>query len=114
MFLVEQAWWYYEVGRASQAAGRAREESQPGSGGEPPFRGPLRLRQCSPTRCRRRRALQDFVREKPATAHLRSYTLKEFVGLLFERCPGLEPFKPRWAPAPLPCLESRMGPCDGS
>lgn len=39
-------------------------------------------------------APQDFVREKPATAHLRSYTLKEFVGLLFERCSLFEPFKP--------------------
>lgn len=34
------------------------------------------------------------MREKPETRRLRSYTLKEFVGLLFERCPGLEPFKP--------------------
>ena len=38
--------------------------------------------------------VQDFVRQKPESQHLRSFTLKEFVGLLFERCPGLEPFKP--------------------
>lgn len=47
--------------------------------------------------CTRRAALrrvQDFVREKREYQHLRSFTLKEFVGLLFERCPGLEAFKP--------------------
>eukprot|EP00887_Chlorella_sp_A99_P000012 scaffold16.g12.t1 len=36
---------------------------------------------------------EDYVREKPEHRHLRSLTLKEFTGLIFERVPGLQPFK---------------------
>ena len=38
-------------------------------------------------------AVQDHVREKPENKHLKSLTLKEFTGLIFQVCPGLEPFK---------------------
>ena len=37
--------------------------------------------------------MQDHVREKPENKHLKSLTLKEFTGLIFQVCPGLEPFK---------------------
>jgi hypothetical protein len=78
MFLVEQAWWFYEV---STRVGGAAVLQGSTAGGV--------LSVCSGLV-----VVQDFVREKPETQHLRSFTLKEFVGLLFERCPGLEPFKP--------------------
>jgi len=36
---------------------------------------------------------QDHIRQRPENATLRSLTLKEFTGLIFEKCPGLEPFR---------------------
>ncbi|KAI3425090.1 hypothetical protein D9Q98_008468 [Chlorella vulgaris] len=36
---------------------------------------------------------EDHVREKPENASLKSLTLKEFTGLIFEKVPGLQPFK---------------------
>ncbi|KAI7841458.1 hypothetical protein COHA_004853 [Chlorella ohadii] len=36
---------------------------------------------------------EDHVREKPENAALKSLTLKEFTGLMFEKVPGLEPFR---------------------
>lgn len=37
--------------------------------------------------------LQDHIRQNPEYRHLKSLTLKEFTGLMFEKCPGLEPFR---------------------
>lgn len=36
---------------------------------------------------------EDHVRLKPENASLRSLSLKQFTGLIFEKCPGLEPFR---------------------
>lgn len=37
--------------------------------------------------------VQDYVRSRPENAELRSLGLKEFTGLIFASCPGLEPFR---------------------
>jgi len=37
--------------------------------------------------------IQDYVRSRPENAELRSLGLKEFTGLIFASCPGLEPFR---------------------
>lgn len=37
--------------------------------------------------------MQDHTRLKPGNEALRSLSLKEFTGLIFEKCPGLEPFR---------------------
>jgi mRNA-decapping enzyme subunit 2 len=37
--------------------------------------------------------IQDHVRLRPENSHLRSLSLKQFTGLIFEKCPGLEPFR---------------------
>ncbi|KAH7617923.1 putative mRNA-decapping enzyme subunit 2 [Nannochloris sp. 'desiccata'] len=36
---------------------------------------------------------EDHVRQRPENSHLRSLSLKQFTGLIFEKCPGLEPFR---------------------
>ncbi|PSC69393.1 mRNA-decapping enzyme subunit 2 [Micractinium conductrix] len=36
---------------------------------------------------------EDHVREKPENTALKSLTLKEFTGLIFEKVPGLQPFR---------------------
>lgn len=36
---------------------------------------------------------EDYVRQKPENARLKSLSLRDFTGLIFEKCPGLEPFQ---------------------
>lgn len=36
---------------------------------------------------------EDHVRQKPENAGLKSLSLKDFTGLIFDKCPGLEPFQ---------------------
>ena len=82
LFSVEQAWWHYEV-CSFQACFTCCLSLiiSPRPHHPFPFSPPLPQPFAS----------QDNVRLKHP--ELRSYTLKEFTSLIFEKCPGLEPFK---------------------
>lgn len=70
LFVVEQAWWHYEVQFGSP---RLIEDDRSADAAVlPPAANGVFL-------------LQDHVREKPENANLKSLTLKEFTGLIFEK-----------------------------
>lgn len=71
MFSIEQAWWHYEVRRELPAAVRLATAV-----------GARLVAHPTHVPCT---FAQDHVREKPENTKLKSLTLKEFTGLIFEK-----------------------------
>jgi len=85
MFLVEQAWWYYEVcvcGSVGCSSDGVQQHSRRGS----PLARALQRAHASPLTPQLLPPSQDNIRD---TNGLRSYNLRDFAQLVFKTCPEL-------------------------